>query len=75
MSDFLKIVLTLLCLGIVVWTVFRWRQKRSIWLLLAVITAVLAAAAFWLSPVIGGFLGFLALALLFLGLWSKRGMR
>jgi hypothetical protein len=41
--------------------------------LLAVITAVLAAAAFWLGLVNGAFLSILAAALLFLGLWTKRG--
>jgi hypothetical protein len=76
MSDLIiKIVLSLLCLGVATWAFFRWRRKKNLWLILSVITAVLAAAACWLGQVIGVFMGVLAAALLFLGLWSKRGSR
>jgi hypothetical protein len=73
MSTFLTIILIVLCLGVALLAFLRWQKKKNLWLMLALITAVLAAAAFALSPVIGGFLGVLALLLLLLGLWSKRG--
>lgn len=72
-ESIIKIVLSLLSLGIAFWAFQNWRRKKNIWLLLAVITAVLAAAAFWLAVVNGVFLGILAAALLFLGFWTKRG--
>jgi predicted membrane metal-binding protein len=74
MSDLVvKVILSLICLGIAFWAFQNWRRKKNLWLLLAVITAVLAAAAFWLGLVNGAFLSILAAALLFLGLWTKRG--
>jgi hypothetical protein len=74
MSDvIIKIVLCLASLGIAVWVYLRWSRKKNIWLLLALATAVLAAIAFWLSYVIGGYLAIMAGALIFLGLWTKRG--
>jgi hypothetical protein len=74
MSDtVIKVILSLVSLGVAVFAFLRWQRKKNIWLLLAVITAVLAAAAFWLHYVNGAFLAFLALALLLLGLWTKRG--
>lgn len=74
MSDTtLKIILSLLSLGIAVWAFLRWRSKKNIWLMLAVIAAVLAAAAFWLALVNGVFMAVMALALVLLGLWTRRG--
>ncbi|MBI4731326.1 MAG: hypothetical protein HY781_04240 [Chloroflexi bacterium] len=74
MSDLiLKIFLSLFGLGVAFWAFQRWRRQKNFWLLLAVVTAVLAAAAVWLGLVNGAFLGILAAALLFLGLWTKRG--
>jgi hypothetical protein len=74
MSDvLLKIVLCLASLGIAAWVYMRWSRKKNIWLMLALVTAVLAALAFWLSFVIGGYLAIMAGALIFLGLWTKRG--
>jgi hypothetical protein len=68
-----KIVLSVLSLLMAVWTFLRWQKKKNIWLLLAIIVAVLAAGAFWLDLVNGIFLAIMAAALLFLGLWTKRG--
>jgi hypothetical protein len=68
-----KIVLSALGLLMAVWIFLRWQKKKNIWLLLAVIVAVMAAAAFWLDLVNGIFLAVMAAALLFLGLWTKRG--
>ncbi len=74
MMDLLaKLIPSLLALGAAVFCFLRWRRKKNVWLLLAMVTAILAAAGFWLDAVIGGFLGFQALALLLLGLWTKRG--
>lgn len=74
MSDtIVKVFLSLLSLGAAVWTYTRWRKKKNLWLMLAVVTLVLAAAAFWLGLVNGAFMGVVALALLFLGLWTRRG--
>ncbi len=74
MSDtIVKIFLSLLSLGAAVWTYTRWRKKKNLWLMLALVTLVLAAAAFWLGLVNGAFMGVVALALLFLGLWTRRG--
>ncbi len=73
MSTFLTIILIVLCLGIALLAFLRWQKKKNLWLMLGLITAILAALAFLLSPVIGGYLGVLALLLLLLGLWSKRG--
>jgi heme A synthase len=68
-----QIVLSLLCLGIVVWAFLRYRKKKNLWLLLAGVTAILAAVAAWLAWIVNGiFLVILALALLFLGLWSSK---
>jgi MFS superfamily sulfate permease-like transporter len=68
-----KIVLSALGLLMAVWIFLRWQKKKNIWLLLATIVAVMAAAAFWLGLVNGIFLAVMAAALLFLGLWTKRG--
>jgi endonuclease/exonuclease/phosphatase (EEP) superfamily protein YafD len=74
MSDtIVKIFLSLLSLGAAVWTYTRWRKKKNLWLMLALVTLVLAAAAFWLGLVNGAFMAVVALALLFLGLWTRRG--
>lgn len=76
MSDLtLKIILSLLSLGIAVWAFLRWRAKKNIWLILAVVVAVLAAAAFWLGLVNGVFMAVLAVLLLLLGLWTRRGAK
>jgi len=67
------IALSLLCLGMAVWTLLRYRKKRNLWLLLAGITAILAAVAAGLAWMMNGvFLAVLALFLLLLGLWSNR---
>lgn len=68
-----QIALSLLCLGMAVWTLLRYRKKRNLWLLLAGITAILAAVAAGLAWMMNGvFLAILALFLLLLGLWSSR---
>jgi Na+/melibiose symporter-like transporter len=68
-----KIFLTVVGLGIAFWALSRWRKKKNLWLLLSVVVAILSAVAFWLGLANGIFLAFLAIALLFLGLWTKRG--
>lgn len=74
MSDtILSSFLFLLSLGAAFWVFLRWRRKKNIWSLLAIVTFILAGAAFWLSRVIGTFLAVIAAALFLLGLWAKRG--
>jgi hypothetical protein len=74
MSDTtVKIIISVISLGIAFWGFSHWRKKKNIWLLLSGVTATLAAAGSWLGPENGGFMAILAAALLFLGLWTKRG--
>ena len=66
-------ILTLLALGMAVFSFLRWRKKKSLWYLIAIAAFTLSAPAFWLSQV-HGFLFFVPALLLFLlgELFKKR---
>ncbi len=66
-----RIIVSLICLGMAGGAFIRYRQKKSLWLLLGGITAILAAVAAWLAWLANAvFLAVLAALLLALGWWS-----
>jgi membrane-bound ClpP family serine protease len=67
-----QIILSLAGLFVTFLALRIWRNNHRVWLLLASVTALLAAFAFWLDVSMGAFLGIVALALLLFGLWTIR---
>jgi len=51
----------------------RWRRKKNLWFILAIVAAVLAAVVFWSSWTNGFPLLLVAAVLLFIGMRIKKG--
>ena len=66
-------ILTLLALGMAIFSFLRWLKKKSLWYLIAIAAFILSAPTFWLSQVHGFLLFVPALLLFLLGeLFKKR---